>query len=462
MLHQNNNKRVFIARNCDRTSGLTAGNLTHNLGAGEIIIVNESGAIIDTAAKAQAAKSIKIIQGVTDEPPRISDIIRKEDIVSFLSSKFTQKQEKKVVIGYNGATGSIDVIAANVYTVEIDHIYKNPNNPSAFTTRVPYESLISGATQYSIAKGLAQLLVSTYIQFEEGVRVGIISSSAVTTADTILGCEVIEGDTVLSYTSLQGSTPAVGSVVSIPGITGAPHRDEDSTLYEILYIDTVNTFIELDRPYSNRSQSAIDIEPITNIATGDFGLTLEGVSINNIKPEEAMMMTDFAVTLKGFGDTPEEKDTVALAINQGFGRHEAVANAELWFQGCQGRNMYQTLEYQNPVNEVTKNHGYSMIKIMYEHNERLGALETNGQKKEMDIYLDRNTYTLIKGNHADTEFGTNIKVGTGLDTIDGSGVLNVLNAFVVDAGIIATGANTSSNGGKCMTAATTYDTGIDV
>lgn len=462
MLHQNNNKRVFIARNCDRTAGLTIGNLAHSLGAGEIIVVNESGAIIDTAVKAQAATAIKIIQGVINEPPRASDIIRKKDIVSFLSSKFVQKREKKVIIGYDGATGSIDVIAANVYVIEIDHVYKNPNNPSAFTTRVPYESAVSGATQYDIAKGLAQILAATYSQFEEGIRINVISSTAITAANTLLGCEVIEGDTVLAYTSLQAATPAVGSVVSIPGITGAPHRDEDTSLYEIVFIDTVNNLIELDRPYSNRSQTGIDVEPVTNIAVGDFGLTLEGASIDNIKVGEAMMMTDFSVTLKGFEDTPESKDTTALAINQGFGRHESTANAELWFQGEQGRNMYQTLEYQNPVNEVTKNHGYSMIKIMYEHNERLGAVETNGQKKEVDIYLDRNTYTLIKGNHADTSFGTNIQVATGLDTDNGSGVLNVLNAFIVDAGIIATGANASSNGGKCMTAATTYDTGIDV
>ena len=428
-----------------------------------MVVLDQNGAIISTAAAAIAATAIQLVQGTVDDVARVSDIIRKKDVMSFLSGKFTNRQEIKVGIGYNGTTGSIDVVASNVYSVELDHKYKEDTSPAAFTTRIPYESPSTSATQYKVARGLAQLLARTYNQFSTGtVRVGVISSSAITAANTILGCEVLYGDKVLTYTSFEAATPLVGSVVAIPGVTGAAHRDEDTTFYEIAYIDTVNKFIELDRPYMNRSQTAIAVEPVTNPTTGNWGLTLEGNSPSNFKKDEAMFMVDFDVNFTGFNESLETKAENLNAALIGFGRHEAVGNAEYWHQGEEGRNYAAGREYENLVEEFSVGHGYSKISIRVGHEEKINTLETNGQIKEFDIWLDRNTYALIAANHADTAFGTCIQVGTGLDAVDGDGVLNVLNAFMVSAGVIATGANTASNGGKSITPGTTYTTGIDV
>lgn len=467
MLHQNNINKVFVARDCDRTAGLTAGNLTTNLAHGEIVIVDQDGAIVNTAALVTAATSFRIMQGVADEPPYMSDVIRKKDIVSIKSSIFEQRQEEKVFIGYNMTSGSIEVISANVYALTVDGIYKNPNDPSAFTTMASYESALSGATQYKIARGIAQVLGKAYAQFTHGVRVNIVSTSAVDALQTVVGCEVIEGDSVLSYTSLQGTTPAIGTVLAIPGITGGDHRDETTTLYEIVYIDIVNKIVELDRPYTNRSQSAIDIEQVTDITTGDFGISLEGVSPVPISVGEEVIFSNFTVTTSGFGDTIETSGTTALAFKQGFGRGDMVANAEFWHQGGGSeRGKYQDREFQNTIQETIRANGYSMVKIEFEHNERLGTLETNGQKKSVSVYLDRNTQALIAANDAATAFGTNIQTATGvtadMGTTAGS-FLNVLNAFGVGAEVLTAGVNTVANGGGEITAGITqFSNGIDV
>lgn len=466
MLNQHNLTKVFVARNCDRTSGLTTANLTSNLAQGEIVIVDENGAIIDTAAKAQAAVAIRLMQGIENEPPYVSPLIRKVDLISVKSSKFLQRQEKKVFIGYNTSAGAIDVIAANVYSVMLDGMYKNnPINPSAFVTRAVYESAFSGAVQYDVAKGLVDILAKTYTQFSDGsIRCNIVTDSTLDAVNTITTAEVLEGDTVVSYGGLGGATPAVGDVLSIPGLTGGDHRDEDDTIYSIVYIDATNKIIELDRPYQNRSQASVTISPVADETTGDWGIALEGRSTNNFKVGEASFMEDFTLTTDGFGSTPITKDTDALAIKNGFGRGDQVWNSELWFQGGGSeRNKYSEREFQNPVQNVVKNNGYSMINLEYAHNERINTLETNGQPANVKIYLDRNTQALIAADDVATAFGTNIEVGTGLDTIDGSGVLNVINAFAVSAGVLATGANTVANGGKSITAGITkISNGIDV
>jgi len=453
-----NYKRVFVARNCARTVGLTSSNVADKLAYGEIVAVNKGGQLIDTAAKAIAAKAIRFMIGTKDGSPIVTDLIFKKDLLSVESSKYVARQEKKVIIGYDGAANSIDVISGNVYAVEVDHIYRGAYSKEPFSTRASYESPLTGATQFNIAQNLAQLLAYDYSIFDETVRVNIISDQAGVAGMT--GAEVINGSPSVSYTG--GTAPAVGNAVVVPGLTGGIHRDEDNSLYKVIYVDATNSVIELDRPYQNRDQSGLAVTTIAAPGTGAYGLTLEGMPmVVNFK--EAYSVMDFDTRIFGFGTTLLQAKGATLAQNEGFGRHEPVANAEYLNGDGEGRNIYQTQEFQAPNINTDSGTGYSMVNIRFDHMSSPNMINNHSVPKEVDVYLQRGTYADIAADAAGTAFGTNIETGTGLSGVDGTSFLNVINAFAVNAGVLTATANTVANGGKEITAGITlFSNGIDV
>lgn len=452
-----NYKRVFVARNCARTSGLTSANLVNKLAYGEVAVVSAKGALINTVAAAQAANAIRVVVGTKDGSPIFSDLIYKKELLGIFSSKFDQKQERKVIIGYDGSANDIDVIAGSVYAIEVDHIFRGAYSNEALTKRVSYEAALTGETQHNIAIKLAGLLALDYSLFTEKPRVNVIGSEAGLAAMT--GGTVVHGSATVTYTG--GAAPALGSLVVVPGLTGGIHRDEDNTVYKVIYVDAGSKVIELDRPYQNRDQAGLAINEIAAPA-GDYGITIEGMHMN-VKFGEAYSVMDFDVRAFEFGDTPLQYKGATLAIDHGFGRHEEVRNLEKAYGDGEGRNIYQEREFQNFNINTDENTGYSLLNIKFDHQSNPSMMEDHLNPKELDIFLQRGTYVDIKADAAGTAFGTNIQTGTGLVAAgDSDSLINVLNAFAVGAGVLLATANSTANGGKEMTAGTTFSTGIDV
>ena len=450
-------KRVFVARNCNRTTGLTAANLQEKLAYGEIVAVDEKGVLLNTAAKVNAAKAVRFIIGTRDGSPIHSDLIYKKDLISVESSKFKNRQTKKVIIGSDGTSGAIDVISGNVYAIEVDHIFNGAYTKESFSTRSSYEAKLTGETQFGIAQNLAKLLAYDYSIFDETVRVNVVTDAAGVAGAT--GCAVTHGSPSVTYTG--GTPPTVGQAVIVTGITGADHRDEDDTVYKVIFVDTANNVFELDRPYQNRSQSGLTLNTIADTSVDNYGITLEGMDIKSNFREEYTVM-DFDVRIFEFGDTPFLENTAALGLDSGFGRHEEVSNLEFVDGDGEGRNIYQTAEHQSPNINTDIGTGYSAITLRFDHMSNPNILDSHSVPKELTVFLQRGTYQDIHDDAAGTAFGTNIQTGTGLSGVDADSFLNVVNALAVNAGVLNAGVNTSANGGNEMTAGTTFSTGVDV
>lgn len=454
MLYGTNSKRVIVARNCARTSGVTFANLNTKLGPGEVIITDQNGKILNTAALAKAAKAIILHVGTNEGRAFRSDVIRAKQVKKYFATKFINQSEKKVYIGWNGTAGSIDLIDANDYILTMEHTSTHPAYEAhPYVTGANYTSKITGGTQYEVAKNIVDLLVLNYSQFEPFVIANVVGD-VTTGGSAATGASVITGADTVSYTG--GTAPVVGDKLSIPGYADPIYGTELDSIYSVVAVDLTNKVITLDRVYQNASQDAITVTVVS--AGTDYGIELKGVRQGFRLGYGDLIVIDWDTLLKNFGDSTVTTTNPVYST----GRHEKVAMDEFLFQGEAGRFRDNEFQFHKPLQEWIKDHGYSALQIEFESGERINTLEVNGQPKSLTIWLDRSTYTEIAANAAGTAFGTNIQTGTGADTVNGDSLLNVLNAFMVGAEVIVTGVNSVANGGASITAGTTFNTGIDV
>jgi len=452
------NKKVFIARNCARTAGLTVSNLTSNLTHGELVVIDETGTILATAAAAKAAKAIRIIGGTVDGFLNISDIIRAKDVTSYKGTKFAQSTEQRIAIGYNGTSGNIVAADANAYSIFVEHDMGVEVNLGPKDNHVYYISPSSSTTPYMVADGLTKVSANFYAQYPEtGLKTHIITSNA--GAAGVTGGAVTEGSNIMTYTA--GTTPVVGGVYIVPGKTGTPYRDELDTVYTVESINSTTKTVTFTMPYQNASQTGLAVNVIAAPAVGSFGIVFEGKLQSFSVGNGAYVKSHFEVQSTGFGTTPVTDSGSTFQIYNGNGRHEEVSLDEYYHSGAVSGNQYQNREYQKSLNETIVGNGYSGINITYMPNQKININESNGVRKQLVIYTDRTTYADIKTSAAGTAYGTNIITGTGADTVNGDSVVNVLNAFMVGAGVISTGLNSTSNAGFSLAGDGVYSAGID-
>jgi len=453
-------KRVLIARNCDRTPGITAANMYNNLGAGELIITDEKGNILNTSAKAKSAKAIRIFQGLTSGGYSLTDLITKDKISRYEGFKFKQSKEQRVAIGYNGTAGSIEVFDDNTYsfTVEYDNTGASTHNDMEIH-KVTYKSPYSNTTQFIVANELVKLFTSTLIHIRDfGIKVNVVTSDA--GAAGLTGCEVIRGSKVVQYTA---GSPAVDDVFKFAGLTGTPYRDEVDSVYKVTAVDTVAKTVTLDKPFQNADQTGVAAAKIADTSVANYGIVIEGTINDFLAGEGDYIKTLIGTELQrtGFGSTTYTDTGVGFEMFPGNGRHESVGLEEFYYQANQ-RNAEVSKEYATYSKETLNKHGYSGITIDFYSNDKISIVESNGSLKSVTIFLDRGTYTDVEANNANTSFKTCILTGSGADSVDGVSLINVLNAFMVGAGVITTGINTKSNEGMSLMGSGTYGTGIDL
>ncbi|MCK4500913.1 hypothetical protein KAU11_10465 [Candidatus Babeliales bacterium] len=467
MINGSNFKRSFVAKNCARTAGITAANLHEKLAPGEMLVLNESGAILSAVADIQAAKGIKLVQGASSGSPLFSQTIWKKDVSNYKSSLFTQVAPQKIAFGYNGTAGSIEVLSLNSYAIGIEFQLNNSiGNGDPYITRSTYESLASGDTQFNIANKLAQLLSKNFGQFNEAQPiVNVVTADAGDAANSLTACEVVKGSRVVSIGAVTLGSPTIGQAVIVPGLAGGIYGDEASGVYQITAVDLVSVpkTITLDKEYRGTSQASVTVLPIVDVSVANYGVLLETAAYEQFNQYEDFLSASMIPSYSGFGVSTITLNGSGFDAEFGYGRHEQVRNSEQWHQSYWGRNARQSVEFQNSSSVTIAGNGYSSISFISETSEKINTLETNGQKVPFTIYLDRSTYENIEAVNATTGFLTNIQTGTGLDGVAGNSILNVLNTFMVSAEVVATGANTVANGGNALTPGiTNIGNGIDV
>lgn len=297
--------------------------------------------------------------------------ITHSDVIDVNSYSFTVNPHSAATaqldyIGFNGSSGSIDVIDSNIYTVRL---YLKDNTTASFVhdlIKEGYYKSDASATQEEIALGLIHSLNANFkrdAEVKDTVRFDLISSAAVDTDnDFTAAATVVKGSkymTVASDSPLttpntagsydSGTDIVVGDYVRVR--RDGPSSDTGSTtaLTDSVYrveavsgVDTTEATITLDRaveedsgtynPEGSTTTNRLDIEVIPKVTAlaANFGIRAQAVE-KTFKPGvfNSQPYVSWDLNIQDFGSTTITEST---ASTWGIGDYRWVAEREYEWQ----------------------------------------------------------------------------------------------------------------------------------
>lgn len=433
----------MFLKNCTLTANLT--NLTE-LGDGEARILSKDGKILTTTTS-KTEKVIRIAVGKGNGSYEISQEIVASQIKGLSCTKYTQLTEAKHIFGDNG-TG------AKKLTLKVGKEYKYYGEYSTlgdgkYMLQLDHKVTSIDEKPVDVLVDMAYQLGNKEVLFNDTLRMYFVSSSVTISSIADLSLKFTKGSTYVSGVSVTGL--ALGDFIKV-----------NSKLYQINDLDETNKWLTLSTPFVDSTRTVVAVDTITMATligadSDKIGLVVEAVT-NLYDP----MYSD---TVKASPlNTVVKFDKGEFTFNMGkaaSGTYEHAGRIEVYsFDSFVNGEASETAKNRK-LRKYLADHGYSHISLFIEHEQK-GDFSSARYNKEMNIFLDRGLTTDILANAAGSGFGTNIQTGTGLSGVVAYSFLNVLNGFLTGNGIVAETANTVSNGGKEITAGTTFNTGIDV
>lgn len=407
-------KLLEIAGNQART-----GTSLSTAAAGEVFVTDASGTVLDTAS-VLLADSIMIMQSQGSAlPVVISPKIKKSNVLTYKGGRYTAPVQGISYIGYNGSTGSINVINDNAYTALV-YTYDSPTWAEKSPAVIGYHASDSSATQQEIADGIVSSMYQNKknLQAAKPFTVERVNSGA-------------DGGSLGVVGTFTEDSVRVTFASAVTLVAGDYLRFANGTLTSAVYkIAVVNssTSYDLDVPWdavSTTTSTAGRILAATAVA-GDFGVKLTGRAqpvsqslIQNGGLQEYYFVR-FKPNLVGFGSTSTDyNNTVAVS---GSGVPAQVGVEERQLLGNEGFLHPGAMPFQTPRSNTNFSAaGYSFIHLEFNDVPVNTVLGLDAQPKQLDIALECAT---VGSSHT---FGTNIQ---GAPT----SVWNVLESWLVTNG----------------------------
>lgn len=374
-------KLLEIAANQART-----GTSLSTAAAGEVFVTDASGTVLDTGTVV-LADSIMIVQSQGSALPAIlSPKIKKSNILTYKGGAYVAPVQGISYIGYNGSTGSIDVVNDNAYTALV-YTYDSPTWAEKSPAIIGYYKSDSAATQQEIADGLT---VSMYqnkknIQAAKPFTVERVNSGA-------------DGGSLAVVLTFTQDSSRVTAASALTFVAGDYIRFANGTLTSAVYkIATVNstTSWDLDVPWDAASTTSSTCGKIAaaTASAGNFGLKLTG----RVQPVSQSLIQNgglneyyfvrFRPNLVGFGATSTDyNNTVAVS---GSGVPAQVAVEERQLLGNEGFLHPGAMPFQTPRSNTNFSAlGYSFIHLEWTDAPVNPVLGLNSQPKQLDIALE--------------------------------------------------------------------------
>jgi len=427
-------KLLEIAGNQART-----GTSLSTAAAGEVFVTDGSGTILDTVSVVLADKIMIMQSQGSALPVVISPVIKKSNILTYKGGAYVAPVQGISYIGYNGSTGSIDVVNDNAYTALV-YTYDSPTWAEKSPAIIGYFASDSAATEQEIADGLT---VSMYqnkknIQAAKPFTVERVNSGA--------AVGVVTG-TVASFSFVEDSSKVLASVATAT-ITGVAVGDYirvgtagtlTNPIYKVTAVVSGGTSanpsrIELDVPWDAASTTqliaTVEYVAAATAQAGDFGLKLTGRAqpvsqslIQNGGLQEYYFVR-FKPNLVGFGATSTDyNNTVAVS---GSGVPAQVGVEERQLLGNEGFLHPGAMPFQTPRSNTNFSAlGYSFIHLEWTDAPVNPVLGLDQQPKQLDIALEASAVSPA------ITFGTNIQGAS-------TSVWDVLESWLVTNGSFST------------------------
>lgn len=395
MIAQNNATHIVVGKDISlATTGARSALTTGQIG----IFINGGGVASADALVAGGGfvASIKDADGNVKSTP----FIKYNNILSKSAKTYTAPTQKKVYVGYNGASGALAVGNSLTYILRV--VLKD--NTATFFEHPLYEmadfNSDASATQEEIALGLIDNMVKNFTSTKPHkvtvVQPSLINSSAVTVAnDLVNNATVVQGSKAVTVATAitWGGTPTtllVGDYLRIGGVGAGTALT--SSVYKITAINSL--VLTLDRPVIEASgtyaaaTSDIEVIAAATAAAANYGIGIAGLALPFKVGMVKYEVVDFEVLLNdSFGATPL---TVATTPSKGTGTYQEVAELEWFLKGNRG--------------EVNRVASYPVDNVLAATSGKTYSIVTVNYKTDDTKYLDRNiaqTATLMFATEAD-------------------------------------------------------------
>ena len=384
---QNTKLNVFVANSDVGATETTLATFKSDAANGETIAVESDGTAI-----ASGSSRIKILVKDKNGKLKSSETISVAGIKRVAAKAYSAPSEQISYVGFNGSTGSIDVINSNLYQVNIE--FRDYNAFSAlnrYRKQAHYQSAAS-ASELAIAEGIRDSFIRNFTREPESNRINFELVASITN-DASLGTAVgdvvfTKGSKFVSATDVDDATTnsalAVGDLLRV-GTTAT------DTVYRITAINTSTNVITLDQAFQGETTTIVDTDlavvPTANVATQSFGVKFTGKEQDFSLGKVEYQKLSFVLSLVDFGSTDV---TLAQAAKQGLGVGKRVAEAEEGTLGNSGE-MYRTGEphlydYRS-ILEADQTKKYDLVTVEFAQGAYTGFQE-NPIKRVIDVYCN--------------------------------------------------------------------------
>lgn len=434
MQKERNIGEILIVKSVAATAGmenLNVDGFISSMNVGESVVVDPSGKVVD--ATGTLPSKFKIGVKLTSGVIQWTDLIDANSIKSINTNRYVAAAAPVDYIGFNGTSGSIEVINNNLYYIRM---YLKPMDKFGFVQQKVqfgvYKSDAS-ATQAEIAFGLAENLAFNLSREPEKLRTGkdvvtvelVNSGTSIATSGGTIG--VVKGSKyvqILGTGADAGKYNADGADIVAGDYLRIGHATTKTfPVYKVEQVvsgggaDTM--IVKLSTPYAGTSNSAIAAASVGVIPAADvanFGIKLTG-NISEFEVTKFHFQVPFYdISLEDFGTTLY---TRATTPTMGNGDWREVSQIEQQFLGNEGR-IYRVSPFEPAYRSETVTNGqYALIVI--EHVDTM-----TGNLGNIETSLKQTYIACTKGNGT-----TYSDANTGLGTI--------LNAYITAKGISSNG-----------------------
>lgn len=385
-----NAQEIFIGAN---VAALSTGVVPND---GEIIVLDEQGARVTTASAATTDK-FKLVLGRAGQNPLFSDLIEVSSISNVNSAAGAARVNQVTSIGFDGTSGSIDVVANNLYYIRlyVQELLSAESDGQKIKHGV-FKS-VSSSGQADISLGLTSSLINNFLrEAEKFITFKAICSEALAAAfDFDETVSVVKGSTKIQNadatpTYNTGTSPVVGDFVRI-GATATGAVSLTSDVYKIVAISGGE--ITLDRPVQVEGGDRVTGSSYTQVipaAVGnlaDWGVVLTGADLSFGYPDYKYKIARWETQLENFGSTLLGE----VAGSPGVGTYESIASLEHFLKGFQGEiyrmgapNIYQPILVADPA---VAGGAYQVITFKHQNSIVTGSFTNEVSPKQVIVAI---------------------------------------------------------------------------
>ena len=337
VLSVKNLQEVLVGKDVIRTPNVQITdptNTTTYIADGEIVVLDSSGAIYNSGTMSYSTSPYIQIAQRSGNNVIVTNKIYGNKLFTYTgTAPGAQGSEQITHIGYNGASGSLDVSGSNDFYLTIT---PNQDDMQWSEQKQKNVTLVTkasvGTSQAILASAIVENVMKKYVTNGLPLTAAMLNSGAGAAFAVATLVSVTHGSNVIVFNGAEVLAP--GDLIRL-GVTGSALGVE-IPVYTVKEAHPViaNAYI-LNQPYAGPSNAALDATADAGTVTpgADYGVRFTGKTLPFVLDFFKFKRVNFTVQMQGFGTTPLTKTQNST---YGVGDGRLCAEEESFCKGFQG------------------------------------------------------------------------------------------------------------------------------